>query len=96
MNLAKMDNTEAFKNAESVWNRMKEIAKQKMSKISYETWIKPCKALAIVDDNITILAENALVKKVIERRHVPYLEVIARTVTNEQISKINVVLEVSK
>jgi len=58
------------------WEKAKDLLKEEMTNISFETWVKPLEPLAINNNTITLKANSIFQKDMIESR---YLELIKNT-----------------
>ncbi|MEK5326084.1 DnaA N-terminal domain-containing protein, partial [Aeribacillus sp. FSL M8-0254] len=74
-----------MENIEDLWNRVLAEIKKKVSKPSFDTWLKSTKAHALQGDLLIITAPNEFARDWLESR---YLHLIANTIydlTGEEI-----------
>jgi chromosomal replication initiator protein len=76
-----------LENISDLWNKALEELEEKVSKPSFDTWLKATKAEMIKDDTIIITAPNEFARDWLENR---YLKVISETLQNITGAKLKV------
>lgn len=75
------------------WDKIKEILKEEVSPVSYETWIEPCQPIEITSSKFVLMAENAFFKEMLEKRYLAYLCKAVKLVTAEKVTTVELVSE---
>ncbi len=68
---------------QQLWEQVLEIIKQKISKPSFETWLKSTKAIAINEKAIIIQVPNEFAKDWLQTQYASLIKETLKTVTNE-------------
>ena len=74
-----------MENIDSLWNQVLEKIKKKISKPSFETWMKATKAHTLKGDNLTVIAPNEFNRDWLEERYADLIADLLFEVTGEEI-----------
>lgn len=66
-------NIEHRENTQEVWRAIKDILRNEMSPVAFETWISPCSIVSIIDDKIVLEVENIFIMDVVKKRFLKFL-----------------------
>ena len=92
--VVKTETTAKSKKEETVheiWKSVKNTVKVEISPVSYETWIESCKPLGIKHDKLVLLVENGLMREMIERRYLIYLQKAVKLARSLDISGVKLI-----
>ncbi|MFJ8264070.1 chromosomal replication initiator protein DnaA [Rummeliibacillus sp. NPDC094406] len=70
---------------EQLWDKVLSEAKQKISKPSFETWLKSTKLLAYKSDTVTIAAPNSFGREWLENHYVHLIAAILAEITGKDL-----------
>lgn len=70
---------------EALWDKVLSEAKQKISKPSFETWLKSTKLLAYTGDTVTIAAPNSFGREWLENHYVHLIAAILAELTGKDL-----------
>ncbi|MEW9501185.1 chromosomal replication initiator protein DnaA [Jeotgalibacillus marinus] len=74
-----------MENITDLWNRALESIEKKISKPSYETWLKSTKAFALKRDTLTITAPNEFARDWLEGHYSQLISGVLKEVTGEEL-----------
>ncbi len=70
---------------DELWDKVLSEAKQKISKPSFETWLKSTKLLAYKGDTVTIAAPNSFGREWLENHYVHLIAAILAEITGHDL-----------
>ena len=76
----------------SIWSLAKDLLKQEVTAISYETWIQPLELRSINDNVITLIANNIFMKETVETK---YIDLLISTFNHITSKKCDVVIKLN-
>ncbi|KIL53198.1 chromosomal replication initiator protein DnaA [Jeotgalibacillus campisalis] len=75
-----------MENITDLWNIALEHIEKKISKPSYETWLKSTKAFSLKRDTLTITAPNEFARDWLEGHYAPLISGVLKDVTGEELN----------
>ena len=67
-----------------IWESVLKILRNDISHVSYETWIKSLKVLAIEENCFILYTENKIIPKMVEARYAKKIEEVLLSITGRE------------
>ncbi|HVI21091.1 MAG TPA: DnaA N-terminal domain-containing protein, partial [Bacillus sp. (in: firmicutes)] len=75
-----------MENIEDLWNRILANVQEKVSKPSFDTWLKSTKAHSLQGDSLVVVAPNEFARDWLEERYSPLISGVLYEITGEEFS----------
>ncbi|MEK5393976.1 DnaA N-terminal domain-containing protein, partial [Margalitia sp. FSL K6-0131] len=75
-----------MENITDLWNKALSIIEEKISKPSFETWLKSTKAHSLKGDTFIVSVPNDFARDWLEGRYVPLISGVLYDITGEELS----------
>ena len=75
-----------LENIEDLWNRILANVQEKVSKPSFDTWLKSTKAHSLQGDSLVVVAPNEFARDWLEERYSPLISGVLYEITGEEFS----------
>ena len=75
-----------MENIEDLWNRILTNVQEKVSKPSFDTWLKSTKAHSLQGDSLVVVAPNEFARDWLEERYSPLISGVLYEITGEEFS----------
>jgi chromosomal replication initiator protein len=69
----------------TIWNNALSIMENKLTKVSFETWLKPIRPIALYEGTMILQTQSEFAKSQIEKKHSGLITAALKEVMNEDV-----------